>query len=319
MADKTAWVLTDDKAGLIAQAVGLAEAVGLPFEAKIIRLQAPWAWLPPRLWPAGVMGLASNSAKLTPPWPDLVISCGRKSIGPAREVKRRGGARTFLLYIQNPHIPPRAFDLVIAGAHDRVAGDNVITIQGALHRVTAARLYAAAEDFAPSLADLPRPLTAVLVGGSNGAYRMTPDITAEFAGRLAEFATQTGGGLAITPSRRTGRENERVLREKLRDCPAVIWDGEGENPYYGYLALADQIIVTCDSVSMVSEACATGKPVHVFDLPGGNAKFKRFHALLRDQGITRPFSGTAAHWTYPPFDETARAGAEIRRRMGLSD
>ncbi len=318
MPDKTTWVLTDDKAGMITQAVGLAEAVGLPFEAKIVRLRPPWAWLPPRLWPGGVMGLAPDSDTLAPPWPDLVISCGRKSIGPACEVKRRSGGRTFQVYIQNPHIPLRAFDLVVAGAHDRVSGDNVITTQGALHRVTAARLRAAALEFAPSLADLPRPLTAVLVGGPNGVYRMTPEITADFADRIAAFAAQTGGGLAITPSRRTGGENERVLRERLRDCHAVIWDGRGDNPYFGYLALADQIIVTCDSVSMVSEACATGKPVHVFDLPGGNAKFKRFHALLRDQGITRPFTGAAAHWRYPPFDDTARVGAEIRKRMGSS-
>ncbi len=319
MSDKTAWVLTDDKAGMVTQAVGLAEAVGLRFEAKIVRLRAPWAWLPPRCWPGGVMGLAPDSAMLTPPWPDLVISCGRKAIGPAREIKRRSGGRTFQVYIQNPHIPARAFDLIVAGAHDRVAGGNVIETQGALHRVTPARLRAAAKEFAPSLAALPRPLTAVLVGGPNGVYRMTPEITADFAGRLADFAAQTGGGLAITPSRRTGKENEAVLREKLRDCDAEIWNGQGRNPYFGYLALADQIVVTCDSVSMVSEACATGKPVHVYELPGGNAKFKRFHALLRGQGITRRFTGTAAHWTYPPFDDTARVGAEIRKRMGLGE
>jgi len=319
MSDKTAWVLTDDKAGMVTQAVGLAEAVGLAFEAKIIRLRAPWAWLPPRFWPGGVMGLAADSDALAPPWPDLVISCGRKAIGPAREIKRRSGGRTFQVYIQNPHIPMRAFDLIVAGAHDRLAGDNVITIQGALHRVTAERLRAAAQEFAPALADLPRPLTAVLVGGANGVYRMTPGIMADFAGRLAAFAAQTGGGLAITPSRRTGRENEAVLRDKLTGRNAVIWNGEGANPYFGYLALADRIVVTCDSVSMVSEACATGKPVHVFDLPGGNAKFQRFHALLRDQNITRPFTGQDAHWTYPPFDDTAKVGAEIRKRMGLPE
>jgi mitochondrial fission protein ELM1 len=318
MPAKTAWVLTDDKAGMITQAVGLAEAVGLPFEGKIIRLRPPWAWLPPRLWPGGVMGLAPDSDALTPPWPDLVISCGRKAIGPAREVKRRSGGRTFQVYIQNPHIPLRAFDLVVAGAHDRLSGDNVVTTKGALHRVTAARLCDAAREFAPSLAALPRPLTAVLVGGPNGVYRMTPEITADFADRLAAFAGQTGGGLAITPSRRTGAQNEGVLRERLAGRSTVIWDGAGRNPYFGYLALADQIVVTCDSVSMVSEACATGKPVHVFDLPGGNAKFERFHSLLRDQGITRPFTGSPAHWTYPPFDDTARIGAEIRTRMGLS-
>ena len=118
-----------------------------------------------------------------------------------------------------------------------------------------------------------------------------------------------------TPSRRTGAENEAVLRKALQGSGAVIWDGTGGNPYFGYLAHADQIVATCDSVSMVSEACATGKPVYVYDLPGGSAKFRRFHEKLRDDGITRPFTGAVIDWSYEPFDETARVGQEIRCRM----
>jgi mitochondrial fission protein ELM1 len=97
--------------------------------------------------------------------------------------------------------------------------------------------------------------------------------------------------------------------------PAVFWDGRGDNPYLGYLGLADALIVTVDSVTMISEAAATGKPVHVAELEGGSAKFRRFHAGMREGGITRPFAGRIEDWSYPPLDETGRVAAEVKRRL----
>ena len=319
MSEKTAWVLTEGMAGMVTQAVGLAEAVGLPFAEKTVALQAPWRWLPPRFWPPGILGIAGNDDTLSPPWPELVVSCGRKAIGPAREIKRRNDGRTFIVHVQNPHVSPQAFDAIVVASHDRFAGSNVIETRGALHRVTPERLRQAGAEYAAALAGLPRPFTTVLVGGPNAVYRVTPDVMADFAERLAAFSRDIGGTLLVTPSRRTGAENEAVLRKTLQGTGAVIWDGVGGNPYFGYLAHADQIIATCDSVSMVSEACATGKPVYVYDLPGGSAKFRRFHDMLRHDGITRPFTGAVVDWSYAPFDETARVGQEIRRRMGLPD
>ena len=318
MYEKSAWVLTEGMAGTVTQAVGLAEAVGLPFTEKTVALQPPWCWLPPRFWPPGVLGVAYDDGTLSPPWPGLVISCGRKAIGPAREIKRRSGGRSFTVHVQDPHVPSQAFDVIVVARHDRLSGPNVIDTKGALHRVTAERLREAGAEYAAALAGLPRPFTTVLVGGPNRVYRVTPEIIGDFAARLAAFARDTGGTLLVTPSRRTGAANEAVLREMLRDSGALIWDGTGGNPYFGYLALADHIVVTCDSVSMVSEACATGKPVYVYDLPGGSAKFRRFHDLLRSEGITRPFTGAVVDWSYQSLDETARVGQEIRRRMGLS-
>ena len=128
-------------------------------------------------------------------------------------------------------------------------------------------------------------MTAVLVGGPNRVYRMTPEIVADFAAKLAAYGAATGGTLLVTPSRRTGARNIVALQRGLEKSAAVIWNGTGDNPYFGYLSHADQIVATCDSVNMVSEACATGKPVYVFDLPGGSAKFKRFHETLRSEDI----------------------------------
>jgi mitochondrial fission protein ELM1 len=129
---------------------------------------------------------------------------------------------------------------------------------------------------------------------------------------------RSGAGLAITVSRRTSPAATVALRERLRALPAVLWDGSGANPYFGYLGLADALVVTCDSVSMTSEAASTGKPVYVFDLPGRSRKFEAFHESLRARGVTRRFAGTLETWSYDPPRDTERVAAEVRRRLQLS-
>ncbi len=308
------WILSEGHAGVENQCLGLAEAVGVAPTVKRVRPRAPWTYLPARLWPAPLMSLPA-AERLAPPWPDLVITCGRRSVPLSVAVRRASGGATFTVHIQDPTVDPRNFDLVVAPRHDRLTGDNVVVTRGAVHRVTPARLAAAARDFAPRLSHLPRPLVAVLVGGTNRRYRVTPEIMAGLARRLAVMARLYGAGLAVTPSRRTGRENEAALRRGLDGVPAAIWDGDGGNPYFAYLALADAIVVTCDSVSMVSEALSTGKPVYVADLPGGSPRFRRFHEGLRRDGLVRPFTGRLEPWTYTPLDDTARAAGELRRRL----
>lgn len=324
MTQRTIWTLTDDKIGMINQALGLAEAVArIDGDWRIVEKKiapaAPWKWLPPLLWPAGVDGVGPDGDALDPPWPDLVVSCGRTAVGPALAVKRESDRNTFIVNAQHPRISSERFDLFVAQSHDVLSGSNVMVIRGSLNRITAEKLAVAAEHFRPMLADLPRPLVAVLIGGDNKVYRLTPAVTRRLADDLARLAEAGGYGLAITPSRRTGADNETILRERLAGSAAVVWDGVGENPYLGFLGLADAIVVTCDSVNMVSEACSTGNPVHVVDLEGGgDSKFERFHRELRDAGVTKPFAGTIESWSYPAMDETERVAAEVRRRMGLA-
>jgi hypothetical protein len=167
----------------------------------------------------------------------------------------------------------------------------------------------------PRLNDLPAPRIAVLVGGNNKYFQLTPVVARDLAGRLRRTVLDSGGSLMLTTSRRTGKEAEAILRDQLSDLPSVIWTGEGENPYLGFLALADHIVTTCDSVSMASEACATGKPVYVFDLPGGSAKFERFHRIMRDAGYTRPFTGALQDGWGKRLDDMSAAAHEVLRRM----
>jgi mitochondrial fission protein ELM1 len=188
-----------------------------------------------------------------------------------------------------------------------------------LGRATPARLAEAAARFGPGLAHLPRPRVAVLIGGANAVYRTPPAICARIAAEIAALSAQ-GDGLMVTFSRRTGPELESAIREALASVAAnaAIWDGTGENPYFGYLGLADHVLVTEDSASMVSEAAATGKPISVLRLQGGSRKFRRFHESMRAHGITRDFDGSLEEWAYPPLDETGRAAARVRQLLGES-
>ena len=314
---RTVWVLSDGKPGMENQCLGLAEALGRlgAAEAIVKRISPgfPWSVLPPQLWVAPLAGL--NGDALVPPWPDILIATGRQTVAPALAIKKASAGKTFCVQIQNPVAGRDRFDLLAIPRHDRVDGANVIVTDGALHRIVPDTLAAEADRLHSVLAALPRPLVAVLIGGSNGQYKMTEAVTAKLAADLSALCRDHGAGLAVTASRRTGAVNEKRLRDALDGPACWFWDGTGDNPYFGLLGLADTIVVTADSVSMVSEACATGKPVYVIELEGGSAKFARFHDHLRDAGITRPFDGDLDTWTYTPMDDTARVAAEAMRRL----
>ena len=311
------WAVHDGKIGMANQAMGLAEAVAAVLNGTVVEkrlaVHAPWRWLPPQAWIAPLIALDPTGDRLTPPWPDILISCSRLAAAPARAAKRASGGRIFWVQIQDPHFARRETDLLVVPRHDGSGGANTFVTLGAVHRVTPAHLAEGARRFGPALAHLKRPLVEVLLGGDNRVYRLTPARLATLTRHLASVATQ-GHGLAITTSRRSGPRVAPLLRQALPN--AFIWSGGGDNPYFGLLALADAFIVTADSVNMVSEAAATGKPVYIAELEGGSAKFARFHAAMREAGVTRPFTGTIERWSYAPPDDTAHAGAEIARRFG---
>jgi mitochondrial fission protein ELM1 len=306
------WVLHDGKPGMASQALGLAEAAGFPFVEKPLTVRLPWAWLPPPLWLAPLRNAMSGGLPLAPPWPDLVIGCGRNTVRPALAIRRAGGGRTIAAQVQDPRYRHAEFDMLFVPEHDQRSGPGIVVTRGALHRVTAARLDAEHRRF-PALEGLPRPVLGVLIGGSNRAYRLDLARLREIADRVAAILRRDGGSALVTPSRRTGEAGLRLLRERFAGLPGAIWDGTGDNPYFAYLAAADALLVTADSVSMISEAAATGKPVHVIELAGGDAKFRRFHEAMRQAGITRPFAGEIEHWSYRPPDDNARAGAALRQ------
>ena len=300
------WTVTTGEAGMGSQAEGLAEAIGWPFESYAVRLREPWSWLPAHLQSPGLLRYGVEGS-LGPPWPDLLITCGRRSAAVSVAVRRAAGGKTFTVHVQDPRAPPRCFDLVVPPGHDGLAGPNVVATRAALHRVTPEKLAAAAVEWEASLGGLN---VAVLLGGPTRSHRFTRETVEELADGLAGL----DGPVAVTPSRRTGPGVVAALKARLPE--ARFWDGSGDNPYLGMLALARHIVVTEDSVSMTSEAIATGKPVYAARMAGGNRRLAGFHAALVEDGILRPFEGRLDQWRYEPVNETPRIAGEVRRRMG---
>lgn len=315
--EPTCWVVSEaGKVGTEVPCVALAEALELEPLLRRLTLASPWHQLAPYVRLGVLGGARCEEGAVTPPWPDVLISCGRRSAAVGAAVRRASGGRTFAVHLQNPGISARLFDMVVVSDHDRLRGDNVLVIRGSLHGVRPEQLRRARQALPAAAAALPRPHVAVLVGGSNRAYRFGASRAAALGAELRALAEREGAGLLVTGSRRTGAKAMGALRRALGDVPAVVWDGEGDNPYLAFLADADAVVVTCDSVNMVSEAAATGAPVHVVDLDGGSAKFRAFHRRMREAGATRPFRGALERWTYEPIDDTPWVAQEIRRRLG---
>jgi len=297
------------------QCLGLIEALGLESETLRIKPRLPWSVLPPQLWIAPLMAPGPKGDRLAPPWPDLLISTGRQTVAPALAIKRLQKDKIVAIQLQNPTTGVANFDRVITPAHDQLSGPNVLATMGALHRIAPERLKSEAALFADRYTALSKPLVAVLLGGDNRQFRMTAASADRLGTLLADAATRHGAGLAITASRRTSPKNLQRILQKLTNCPVDVWDGTGENPYFGMLGLADYVVATGDSVNMVSEACATGKPVFVFQLDGGSDKFTRFHNAFEKKGITRPFQGILEDWPYTPPDDVARAVTSVRKLL----
>ncbi|WP_239479220.1 mitochondrial fission ELM1 family protein [Lichenicola cladoniae] len=305
-------ILTEGYAGLEAQALGLAQRIGVTAATRTLRSERPWTWMPARFWPkpldhvGGLHDLADG----------LVLTVGGTGGAIGAALRRERGRR--VVQIQNPRMKLDRFDLVVANRHDEITGPNVLLTRTALHRVTPPVLEEARLVWQDRLAGLPRPLVAVLVGGANGRFRLgAPEAHALAAGLAAMMRTDRVG-IALTPSRRTGTEVRGILEGALQPLGAWIWDMQGQNPYLGLLACADAIVVTSDSVSMVSEAAATHAPVLVAELPGRSRRIGLFLRDLIDAGRVRPFNGRLETWDATPLDDSDAIADEVCRRLGLT-
>ncbi len=308
----SSWILTEPYAGLQAQALGLAEAAGLAPAMRTLKPRWPWRLIAAAQWPWPLR--AVDQAALAGPRPGLVLSCGGMAGAVAAALR---GPEQRVVHVQHPRMALNRFDLVVVNRHDEVTGPNVIVTRTALHRVTPARLTAAAEIWRPIFAHLPRPLVAVLIGGANGRFRLDAAVAESLALSLSGMMERDHVGLMLTPSRRTDPAAARVLRDRLQPRGAFVWDGSGDNPYFGMLALADMIVVTIDSVSMVSEAAATSAPVMLAPLPGRSRRNGLFREEMIAQGRVKPFLGRYEPWPVAPLDDTPEAAQEMRRRLGF--
>lgn len=302
------WVLADPRAGTAAQALGIAERLGRPFRT------VPLAWglaarLPLR-W-ASLAGLDETARPaFREPWPDIAISAGRRSAPVALWLAGKG-VRT--VHCMRPGFGESRFDLLVVGRHDSPpAGPNILPILGATHRMSPARLAAAREEWG-FFAEFPGPRVALLLGGPPRAEGLAPEVAAAIARQVAGFA----GSVLATGSRRTGRAAESAVGEVLADLPHHLhrWVEGGRNPYAGMLAWADAVVVTGDSVSMLSEALATAAPVFIADPGGLGERHRRLHQSILAAGQARLLAEAPTPFAREPLDETGRVAFEIAERF----
>lgn len=304
----TCWVITEGIAGTENQCVGVAEALAVPHEIKRITLKQPWKTLSPYI---GFETHNTFQPLIQPPYPDLLITSGRKAIAASRFIKKQSQRKTKTLHIQDPRIPSKYFDLVAVPNHDPMRGENVIVTQASPNRITRTQINNAKAAF-PSLGKLPSPRIAVLIGGNSKAYHMNEEITQ----KLAHDLSHIDASLMVTCSRRTGKQNEMILKKSLDNDHNYFWNGEGNNPYLAFLGWADFIIVTADSASMISESCTTGKPTYMIPLDGGSKRINRLHHNLTTQGKLKIFDGTLEHYDYEPLNDAQFVANALKTRFG---
>lgn len=263
------WVLIPKRAGDTTQVLALAEALDWPFEVKTFARRKGGLLLAPPFM-ASLAGIRrSGSSELKGPWPDLVITAGAENEPIARWIRMQSGGRTRIVIVGRAWADASDYDLVVTTPQYRMPRlPNVLHNGLPLHRVTTDRLKRDAALWAPRLANLPRPFITVLVGGTSGPYPFTVESGERLARQASALAKRLGGSLLITTSSRTPKAAVDAMAAAI-DVPHVLhsWrQNDPENPYFAFLELGDEIIVTADSVSMMGEACATVKPVHLFDL-----------------------------------------------------
>jgi len=298
-------VLAGDKPGDNAQLLSLATALEYPFEVKQLHFRAPRARL------AGLLGRErfpldrGATSPLAPPWPDLILGCGQRSVGVALRIRRKAARAVRVVWLGRPRVDLDRFDLILTTPQYRVpAHRNVVHLGLPLHQADHAAWNRAAADWRDRFATLPRPWIAVLVGGSAVPFVVDVPSARRIAVQASALARAEGGSLLISTSRRTPAEAGRALEGALT-VPAYVhhWSpGGGPNPYLAYLALADAFIVTGDSASMLTEACNTGKRVWIADLP--ERKTLRSHAknILRRSVLAAAPGLTRRGWIRNPRD-----------------
>ena len=313
MTDAQAWIISDGAAGNERQALALARALGVDARVLGIDVAAPWRWLAPHLLAGARSAMRDRGGQLiAPPWPRLSIGCGRQAALLVRALADWSSGDCFRVQILDPRIDPGAFDLVVAPRHDHLVGSNVITTLGSLNPVDAAWLATARLRFA-TLADLPTPRTTVLFGATNAAQHLDAGYVDALLARLGAAHAREGGSFLVSTSRRTPGAVAQHLRRAFSRWPGVFWSGDadGPNPYSGLLAWAERIVVTPDSVNMLSEACASDATACTFAPRPIGGKFAALHAALVGGGHLCDLDAALDGAKTVPLRETADVAAAV--------
>jgi mitochondrial fission protein ELM1 len=310
MLELKALLLTQGMHGMVSQVEGLARALGLTYKHQSIRLKPFWNLLPPKLTP-----ISENLVKEKFVCDSkVIISCGRKSVIPSIALKKRLGKEIFTIHIQDPKVALKHFDLVISPEHDNIKGDNVLTTKGAIH-------YLTKKEIKDNLNYLnvnkeKKKLVAFIIGGPNKYYNYNDQAIQQLFTKIKTLFTPDKYKIIIVPSYRTP---EKIIKKAFDtfNFNHIVIKTVDKKAYLSALALADIIVVTCDSTSMISEAAITGKPVYIAMMKSNknNGRFKKFYSLLTDLGITRELKDSVEEWSYESLNEVNRVAPIIKTKM----
>ena len=311
------WLITDGRAGIIAQAQGVADALGLNSVRKDVRPKGIWKILAPwgPVGPGERFGRSGTQFSL--PWPKIAISTGRAGVPYIRALRKAAQGKTFTVIIQDPKTFRSVADLICVPAHDSLRGDNVFTTLTTPHSFSPQRITKLRQALPKEVSSLPGPRVTVILGGKNRVYHYS-DSDIDRLEKSLKATADLGASFLITPSRRSHQAIIDAADRATQNAPRIFWRGEGENPYPNFLAAADYFVVTGDSVNMCSEASVTGKPVYVFMPSGGSPKFTRFHDGMRAHGATRPLPDALSSletWQYEPLHAADVIAREIEKRF----
>ena len=304
-------LLTEGMHGMISQVEGLAKALDIEFTHHRVELNNFWKMIPPSLTPISNFVFKQIDAQDF----DILISCGRKSVIPSIYLKKNSKKKVFNIHIQDPKVSLNNFNIVIAPEHDGLNGKNVITSKGALHYLTLKEIKNN-HDYLLNKIDKDKDYLLLILGGPNKYYNYDHQNLINIFNKVKIILNKNNLKAIIIPSMRTPKKTIDLADEKMGKENLVIKSVD-KKAYLSGLSLANYIVVTCDSTSMISEAAMTGKPIYVADLPAKrqDQRFKKFRELFNKLNITKNLNEKLEIWNCKSLDETSRIAKLIKKQI----
>ena len=308
-----ALLLTEGMHGMISQVDGMAKALNTEYSHKIVRLSFPWNLIPPKFTPISQIVLKDKIYITNTEVPDLIISCGRKSVIPSIVLKRKN-PKIFTIHIQDPKVNFRNFDAIVVPEHDDLKGENIYNSKGAIHYITELEISKANQYLADKIKS--EKIVSLILGGPNKYYSFNSDQIINIFNQIKSIFVSDGYKVIIIPSMRTPKEIVNLAIREMGSCGHVV-NKVDKQAYLSAYALANYVIVTCDSTSMISEAATSGKPIFVAHMKAkkNNYRFKRFFELFKQMGITRDLGEKVENWTYNKHNEAQRIALELKNKI----
>ena len=308
-----ALLLTQGMHGMISQAEGMAKALNAEYNHKIVRLSFPWNLIPPKFTPISEIILKDKTYLTDNETLDLIISCGRKSVIPSILLKKKN-PKIFTIHIQNPKVSFKNFDAIIAPEHDSLNGDNVYSSKGAIHYITEQEINKAKLYLSDKIKS--QKLVSLILGGPNKYYSFDKDQLNKIFNEIRSNFISKGYAVIVIPSMRTPK---MIIDLAIKEfgVDGYVVNSVDKQAYLSAFALATNIVVTCDSTSMISEAATSGKPIFVAHMKAkkNNYRFKKFFKLFKEAGIIRDLGEQVISWKYNKFNEAERIATIINSKL----